>query len=148
MIAKEKRETKQRSRESTEHEKEYRKLCNAVRKAAGKDKEDWLQEQFSCSVDSCLLCFIYFFSFAICNVDVLIHGLFGLQAISRTSFTAFCIAFFNCHTLSSSFSDFASSLSPFSTWSLNAFVPLNCPVAQCRFVVLVSVVLVFFSDAV
>ena len=30
----------------TEHEKEYRKLCNAVRKAARKDKEDWLQEQY------------------------------------------------------------------------------------------------------
>jgi hypothetical protein len=45
LLAKEKREMKQRRQESTEHEKEYRRLCNAVRKAARNDKKDWLQEQ-------------------------------------------------------------------------------------------------------
>jgi len=44
-VATEKREMKQRRQESNEHEKEYRKLCNVVRKAARTDMEDWLQEQ-------------------------------------------------------------------------------------------------------
>jgi len=38
------KEMKRRRQESSEHEKEYWKLCNAVRKAARTDKEDWLQE--------------------------------------------------------------------------------------------------------
>jgi len=35
---------KQRRHESNEYEKDYRKLCKAVRKAARIDKEDWQQE--------------------------------------------------------------------------------------------------------
>jgi len=37
LLAKEKREMKQRRQESNEHEKEYRNLCNVVRKAARTD---------------------------------------------------------------------------------------------------------------
>jgi len=44
LMAKEKREMKHRRQESNEHEKDYRKLYNAVRKVAKIDKEDWLQE--------------------------------------------------------------------------------------------------------
>jgi len=44
-LAKEKRYMKQRIHKSTEHEKAYRKLCNAEGKAARSDVEDWLQEQ-------------------------------------------------------------------------------------------------------
>jgi len=36
---------KKRRQESNEHGKEYRKVCNVVRKAARTDKKDWLQEQ-------------------------------------------------------------------------------------------------------
>jgi hypothetical protein len=40
LLAKEKREMKQRRQESNEQEKECRKLCHAVRKAARTDKEN------------------------------------------------------------------------------------------------------------
>jgi len=45
QLAKKKREMKQRRQESAEREKEYRQLCNVVRKAARTDKEEWLQGQ-------------------------------------------------------------------------------------------------------
>ena len=43
QLAKKKREMKQRRQTSAEREKEYRQLCNVVRKAARADKEEWLQ---------------------------------------------------------------------------------------------------------
>jgi hypothetical protein len=45
QLAKRKREMKQRRQESTKREKEYRQLCNMVRKAARSDKEEWLQKK-------------------------------------------------------------------------------------------------------
>ena len=43
QLAKKKRQMKQRRQESEDREKEYRELCNVVRKAARRDKEEWLQ---------------------------------------------------------------------------------------------------------
>ncbi|XP_016299301.1 uncharacterized protein LOC107656114 [Sinocyclocheilus anshuiensis] len=45
QLAKTKREMKERRQESEEREKEYRVVCNVVRKAAKTDKEEWLQRQ-------------------------------------------------------------------------------------------------------
>jgi hypothetical protein len=45
QLAKKKREMKQRRQESAKREKEYRQLCNVVRKAARMDKEEWLRGQ-------------------------------------------------------------------------------------------------------
>ncbi len=45
QLAKTKREMKQRRQESDEREKEYRVMCNVVRKAARTDKDERLQGQ-------------------------------------------------------------------------------------------------------
>ncbi len=46
QLAMAQREMKQRRQESEEREKEYRVMCNVVRKAARTDKEEWLQGQY------------------------------------------------------------------------------------------------------
>ena len=67
-------------------------------------------------------CFISLVCFVISNVDALLHDIFGLQATGKTSFTAFCVASFNRHILSSNFSDLASNVSPpffKNSWTVN-----------------------------
>jgi hypothetical protein len=45
QLTKKKREMKQGRQELAKREKEYRKLCNVLRKAARTDKEEWLRGQ-------------------------------------------------------------------------------------------------------
>ena len=45
QLSEKKREMKQRRQESTEKEKEYKRMCNLVRKAARTDKEEWIQKR-------------------------------------------------------------------------------------------------------